>query len=87
MEFATSQVLPRPLYSRLAVWPICYQRPLLETETMMSNDGLIDEIASRMNQEEILEVLDLEMDVLLEALRDHICDNRGKFNDYLEIDE
>ena len=53
----------------------------------MSNDGLIDEIASRMNQEEILEVLDLEMDVLLEALRDHICDNRGKFNEYLEIDE
>ena len=53
----------------------------------MSNDGLIYEIAHRMDADEIVEVLDLEMDVLIEAMRDHIVDNRARFNDYLEIDE
>jgi len=53
----------------------------------MSNDGLIAEIIARMNPDEIVEVLDLDIDVLVEALRDHICDRRAAFNDYLEIDE
>jgi hypothetical protein len=53
----------------------------------MSNDGLIAEIVARMNPDEIVEVLDLDIDVLVEALRDHICDRRSAFNDYLEIDE
>ena len=53
----------------------------------MSNDGLIDEIVARMDADEIVEVLDLEIDVLVEALRDHIIDNRERFNDYLEVNE
>jgi len=53
----------------------------------MSNDGLIAEIAYRMDADEIVEVLDLDIDVLIEALRDHIIDNRQRFNDYLEVDE
>jgi len=53
----------------------------------MSNDGLIAEIAHRMDPDEIVEVLDLELDVLIEALRDHIIDNREKFNEYLEVNE
>ena len=53
----------------------------------MSNDGLIEEIITRMNPDEIVEVLDLDVDVLVEALRDYICDRRAAFNDYLEIDE
>jgi len=54
---------------------------------MMSNDGLIAEVAARMDADEIVEVLDLDPDVLIEALRDHIIDNREKFNEYLEVDE
>ena len=53
----------------------------------MSNDGLIDEIMARMDADEIVEVLDLDIHVLVEALRDHIIDNRERFNDYLEVDE
>lgn len=53
----------------------------------MSNDGLIDEIMARMDADEIVEVLDLDIDVLVEALRDHIIDNRERFNEYLEVDE
>ena len=53
----------------------------------MSNDGLIAEIAYRMDPDEIVEVLDLDLDVLIEALRDHIIDNRDKFNEYLEVNE
>lgn len=53
----------------------------------MSNDGLIYEIANRMDADEIVDVLDLDIDVLVEALRDHIIDNREKFNAYLEVDE
>ena len=53
----------------------------------MSNDGLIDEIMARMDQDEIVEVLDLDIDVLIEALRDHIIDRREAFNNYLEVDE
>lgn len=53
----------------------------------MSNDGLIDEVIARMDPDEIVEVLDLDIDVLVEALRDHIIDNREKFNEYLEVDE
>ena len=53
----------------------------------MSNDGLIAEIASRMDPDAIIEVLGLDHDVLIEALRDYIIDNRQRFNDYLEIDE
>ena len=53
----------------------------------MSNDGLIAEVTARMDADEIVEVLDLDIDVLIEALRDHIIDNREAFNDYLEVDE
>lgn len=53
----------------------------------MSNDGLIYEITNRMDPDEIIEVLGLDIDDLIEALRDHIIDNRRAFNDYLEIDE
>ena len=53
----------------------------------MSNDGLIAEIVARMDQDEIVEVLDLDIDVLIEALRDHIIDRREAFNNYLEVDE
>lgn len=53
----------------------------------MSNDGLIAEVAMRMDADEIVEVLDLDIDVLLEALRDHIIDNRERFNEYLEVSE
>jgi hypothetical protein len=56
-------------------------------EMTMSNDGLIDEVMARMDADEIVEVLDLDIDVLVEALRDHIIDNREKFNEYLEVDE
>ena len=53
----------------------------------MSNDGLIYEVAHRMDQDEIVEVLNLDMDAFVEALRDYIIDNREAFNEYLEIDE
>lgn len=53
----------------------------------MSNDGLIAEITARMDQDEIVEVLDLDIDVLIEALRDHIIDRREAFNNYLEVEE
>ena len=53
----------------------------------MSNDGLIYEITHRMDQDEIVEVLNLDMDAFVEALRDYIIDNRKSFNDYLEIEE
>lgn len=53
----------------------------------MSNDGLIAVIADRMDADEIVEVLDLDIDVLLEALRDYIIDRRDAFNNYLEVNE
>jgi len=53
----------------------------------MSNDGLIAEVSYRMDPDEIIEVLGLDIDVLIEALRDHIIDNRERFNEYLEINE
>lgn len=84
MDCITTRPSPHPLHSQLASWPSCWVTSEIMT---MSNDGLIYEIAHRMDADEIVEVLDLDMDVLLEALRDHIVDNRAKFNDYLEIDE
>ena len=84
MEYTTTPRSPAPLHMRLSAWPSC----LMEPEGLkMSNDGLIQEIASRMDADEIVEVLDLDIDVLLEALRDHICDNRERFNEYLEVSE
>jgi len=53
----------------------------------MSNDGLIEEVTARMDADEIVEVLDLDISLLIEALRDHIIDSREKFNVYLEIEE
>lgn len=84
MEYTTTPRSPAPLHLRLSAWQSC----LMEPEGLkMSNDGLIQEIAARMDADEIVEVLDLEIDVLLEALRDHICDNRERFNEYLEVSE
>lgn len=84
MDFTTTPHLPQALHMRLASWPSCWM--LREDETM-SNDGLIYEVASRMDPDEIVEVLDLDVDQLVEALRDYIIDNRAVFNDYLEIAE
>ena len=53
----------------------------------MSNDGLIAEIIARMDADEVVEVLDLDIDVLIEALRDYIIDRREAFNSYLEVEE
>ena len=84
MDYTTTPHLPPELHTRLASWPSCFMaREIPE----MSNDGLIAEIAYRMDADEIVEVLDLDIDVLIEALRDHIIDNRHRFNDYLEVDE
>lgn len=84
MDYTTTPHLPPELHTRLASWPSCFMEQEIPE---MSNDGLIAEIVARMNPDEIVEVLDLDIDVLVEALRDHICDRRSAFNDYLEIDE
>lgn len=52
----------------------------------MHPDYVIEQIEARMDSNEILEVLDLEIDVLVETLRDHILDNIDRFVDYLELD-
>ena len=84
MDFTTTPHLPPELHTRLASWPSCFMAREIPT---MSNDGLIAEIAARMDADEIVEVLDLDQDVLIEALRDHIIDNRERFNEYLEVNE
>ena len=86
MDYTTTQPSPPPLHLQLAAWLTSLPQQSWETTTM-SNDGLIFEIISRMNADEIVEVLDLEIEDLVEALRDHIIDNRERFNDYLEVDE
>ena len=84
MDYTTTPRSPAPLHSRLASWPTCF---MAQEIPEMSNDGLIAEIVARMDQDEIVEVLDLDIDVLIEALRDHIIDRRDAFNNYLEVDE
>jgi hypothetical protein len=84
MDFTTTPRSPAPLHLRLASWPSCWMQ---QGSMTMSNDGLIAEVAMRMDADEIVEVLDLDPDVLIEALRDHIIDNREKFNEYLEVNE
>lgn len=84
MDFTTTPRSPLELHLRLASWPSCYMHREIPT---MSNDGLIYEVAHRMDQDEIVEVLNLDMDAFVEALRDYIIDNREAFNEYLEIDE
>ena len=84
MDFTTTPRSPAPLHLRLALWPSCW---MAREGMTMSNDGLIAEITARMDADEIVEVLDLDMDLLVEALRDHIIDNRERFNDYLEVNE
>ena len=84
MDFTTTPQSPPELHTRLASWPSCF---MAREGIPMSNDGLIAEIAYRMDADEIVEVLDLDIDTLIEALRDHIIDNRERFNDYLEINE
>lgn len=84
MDFTIGVPLPLELHTRLASWPTCW---VAQEDGTMSNDGLIYEITNRMDPDEIVEVLGLEIDVLIEALRDHIIDNREAFNAYLEIDE
>lgn len=53
---------------------------------MMNPDYIIEQIEARMDPDEILEVLDLEIPVLVEALRDHILDNLDRFIDHLELE-
>lgn len=84
MDYTTTPHLPPELHTRLASWPSCF---MAEEIPEMSNDGLIAEIAYRMDADEIVEVLDLDIDVLIEALRDHIIDSRDRFNQHLEINE
>ena len=84
MDFTIMRPSPAPLHSRLAVWPSCWVQ---REDATMSNDGLIFEVVSRMDPDEIVEVLGLNSEELAEALRDYIIDNRDKFNDYLEVDE
>lgn len=84
MDFTTTPRSPQALHTRLVSWPSCFMA--LEIPEM-SNDGLIYEVANRMDQDEIVEVLNLDMDAFVEALRDYIIDNREAFNEYLEIDE
>lgn len=50
------------------------------------SDIIINEIRFTMDPDELVEVLDLEMDVLVEALRDHIIDNADRFIKHLELD-
>ena len=69
---------------RLASWPSCFMAVEIPE---MSNDGLIAEIIARMDADEVVEVLDLDIDVLIEALRDYIIDRREAFNSYLEVEE
>jgi len=49
----------------------------------VSIDDLIDSIIAKVDPDVLLEILDLEMPVLVEALRDHIIDNADKFEEYL----
>jgi|SaaInl0LU_22_DNA_1037365.scaffolds.fasta_scaffold198712_2 hypothetical protein len=53
---------------------------------MINPDYVIEQIEARMDPDEILEVLDLEMPILVEALRDHILDNLDRFIDHLELE-
>jgi hypothetical protein len=53
---------------------------------MINPDYVIEQIEERMDPDEILEVLDLEMPILVETLRDHILDNLDRFIDHLELE-
>mgnify|MGYP000385977500 CR=1 FL=1 len=50
------------------------------------SDYLVEQIQNRMNQEEVLEVLDLEMEELMELLRDRLIDSADRFTNYLDIE-
>lgn len=52
----------------------------------MNIDYLIDQVYERMDPDEIVEVLDVDLDVLIEALRDLIIDNSDRFIKHLELD-
>jgi hypothetical protein len=51
----------------------------------VSVDYVVAQIIDRMNPDELVDLLDLEMPVLVEALRDHIADQRDRIEEYLEI--
>jgi hypothetical protein len=53
----------------------------------MTPDIIITEVTETMNPDEIVEVLDVDMDVLVEALRDLILDNSDRFIKHLELDQ
>jgi hypothetical protein len=53
----------------------------------MTPDIIITEITETMNPDEIVEVLDVDIDILVEALRDLILDNAERFIKHLELDE
>ena len=51
----------------------------------MDVDELIEAINSKLDPDELVEVLDLSTEVLSEALRDYIVDNNQKIQEYLEL--
>ena len=51
----------------------------------MDVDELIEAINSKLDPDELVEVLDLSTEVLSEALRDYIVDNNEKIQEYLEL--
>jgi hypothetical protein len=53
----------------------------------MTPDIIITEVTETMNPDEIVEVLDVGIDVLVEALRDLILDNSDRFIKHLELDQ
>ena len=53
---------------------------------MTPSDIIISEIIHTMEPDEIAEVLDVDNETLVEALRDLILDNRDRFIEHLELD-
>jgi hypothetical protein len=53
----------------------------------MDTDYLIQLVTDGCDPDVIVEVLDLPVDQLVEALRSQIIDNESNFLDYLEIDD
>jgi len=53
----------------------------------MSVDSLLRTITERCDMEEVLDLAQVDIYELVEALRSNIMDNRGAFEDYLGIYE
>jgi len=53
---------------------------------MTRSDIIINEIVHTMDPDVIVEVLDVDIETLVEALRDLILDNADRFVEHLELD-